>query len=203
MPDPGGLAGSLDGDVPGAVNGSSGTWGACRGPEQFFTSISEWRVRFVIDSGQPPLDGLLHYIEDEHSFMFEAASPQDLFDRTGIAGLTSLSIGTLQVEVGVSTGQVLFAWGLHPKSTWRASPVPPPVATPGAVTVVDAAFVRGVSVQIATVGAWATCFDESTGWIRVAPTEGTSESYSLVATGTVVGVSAGRLDSVWLQPIFT
>lgn len=143
------------------------------------------------------------FSEREHSFRFEPGSVVDLEDRTGTAGATSASVGTLQIELDVESGRVLFVWGLHPRTLWVNGPVLPGRVRAGQVRVAHGAgLVRGVSVEIAPVGGWRTRFDPSTGWIRVAADEDRDADEVLVATGTVLGLTSGRLTSVYLQPVF-
>ena len=150
------------------------------------------------------LDGLLVYTEDEHSFRFDVGAPGDLADRSGPDGVTSLSVGTLQIEVGVASGIVLFVWGLHPRAAWQIAPIGEPIVRPGVVRLDEVAELRrGVSMRLAPVGAWTTTFDHMTGWVRVARVMSLApEETILVATGTALGLREGQLESVWLQPLF-
>lgn len=153
---------------------------------------------------QPPLEGILRYAEEDHSFAFDVAAPDELRERSGDEGLTSLSIGTIQVEIGVATGLVLFAWGLHPRTSWALRAGREPTLTIGGARVeVSEPLRRGVSLPLAAVGEWATTFDEETGWVRVAKKpDVASEKDLLVASGVALGITSGVLDSLWLQPIF-
>jgi hypothetical protein len=149
------------------------------------------------------LEGALEYDAAEHSFRFTPASPVDLAERAGAGGRTSLSIGTLQLEVGVATGIVLFAWGLHPRAAWQERAVGSPRAEPGVVRVSCREHLeRGVAVSLAEVGRWATSYDVGTGWVRVAPAEEPDEAQVLIASNTVLGLRQGQLSSVWLRPDF-
>lgn len=161
-------------------------------------------MTFVPTLDAAPLDGVLRYVNAEHSFSFDVGSPVELIDRAGPDGLTSLSVGTLQIEVGVATGRALFAWGLHPRTNWQRMSVGRPNAEPGAVRVDTAEpLQRGVSLQLASVGAWPTGFDEDSGWLRVAgDLDAVSEQDVLIASGVVLGLSAGQLRTIWLQPAF-
>ena len=161
-------------------------------------------MRLVASANAAALEGRLVYVEAEHSFRFDVESELAALERAGSDGVTSLSIGTLQVEVGVATGTVLFAWGLHPRATWRAEPIGEPLIRSAAVGVEDATLRRGVSVRLAPVGSWTTTFDCETGWVRLAPTgpHDAADQIFLVATGTAVGLRDNQLASVWLQPMF-
>ena len=153
---------------------------------------------------QLPLDGVLRYVTAEQSFTFDVASPVDLQVRSGSAGVTSLSVGTLQIEIGIATGLVLFVWGLHPQGSWRLQPVgrPNPVMS-GARLETAVPLQRGVSLQLAAVGSWTTAFDETTGWLRVTKDfNRQSADEFLIASGIALGVTDGALDALWLQPVF-
>jgi|SRR5215472_13217011 len=155
-------------------------------------------------ANERPLEGILRYITAEHSFIFEPTSPADVQARSGLSGVTSLSVGTLQIEIGVDTRLVLFVWGLHPRTTWNMQPIGRPNPEKASVSVeMQVPLLRGVTVPIAPVGAWATSFDEITGWVRVARDANfASERELLVASGITLGLTNGGLDSLWLHPVF-
>jgi len=57
--------------------------------------------------------------------------------------------------------------------------------------------------RFAGVGEWVTLFDEDSGWVRVARRTDTASGREIsIATGMAIGVTGGRLDSIWLQSIF-
>jgi hypothetical protein len=145
--------------------------------------------------------GALVYNVGEYSFRYEIASPELVAERAGTAGRTSLTIGTLQIELGVATGNALFVWGLHPKAMWTTVAVSPPGADPGIVHF-DGEFEAAVSESLAEVGQWTTRYDAATGWVRVASAEIPDESLTEIATGVVLGANGGELSSVWLKPAF-
>lgn len=159
----------------------------------------------VSDSDGSALDGVLHYIEAEYSFRFDAESPQDLFERVGDDGVTSLLIGTLQIEVAVESGAALFVWGLHPHLDWHPRSIGTPVAQIASLRLSDLSVLqRGVSIRIARVGEWTTFYDEVTGWIQVssdAVADADADERFMIATGTVLGLRAGGLHSIWLHPV--
>jgi hypothetical protein len=157
---------------------------------------------FTVDVGDP-LSGSLFYEDRAHSFRFVPGSPQELEERSGRRGLTSLSVGTLQIEVGVETRLALFVWGLAPKARWKTGGLDGPKPQPGIVHVTPSrAFSRGVSISVAEVGHWDSLFDETTGWLRVSAEELSDTHQILIATDTVLGLRDKSLTSVWLQPVF-
>jgi hypothetical protein len=156
-----------------------------------------------VDFDRPALSGTLLYLEGEYSFKFDARDRQEVLDRAGNDGVTSLSVGTLQVEVGVETGIALFVWGFHPHLTWEDMRLAEPRSQPGQVRLSDPrVLARGVALQASPDGAWSTWRDPQTGWISVAPEPGASgaESHVLIADGVVLGLRDGALSSVWLRP---
>jgi hypothetical protein len=162
-------------------------------------------MEFTIDDGGWPLDGVLRYIGSEHSFRFDIGEPQVLLDRSGDSGATSLSVGTLQIEVGVASGVVLYVWGLHPRFRWQQQPVGSPHPRTGTVRISNpSALQGGVSLEIAALGAWPTTYDRDSGWVQVGGEAGDSEGDDqvLIASGIVLGLHLGCLRSIWLQPVF-
>jgi acyl dehydratase len=151
-----------------------------------------------------PLAGVPRYRTDEWAFDFDVLAPQDYIDRTVAGGVTSLAIGTLQLEVAVETKMVLYVWGMHPHTQWDRASLPAPTARPGLVTVrTPKPLLPGCTVSLAPVGAWATVYDEATGWVRVTPRGHTaSETLVIVASGTALGITEDRIDAVWIQPVF-
>jgi hypothetical protein len=146
------------------------------------------------------IEGQLRYSESEYSFYFEVASRRLLEDREGMAGRASVSVGTLQIEVGVSNGAALFVWGLHPRTGWSSGPIPAPSTIVGIVRF-GAKFETAVSQSIAQVGEWSTVYDSSSGWLRVAPPLNRDETLVEIANGVVLGEREGELSSVWLNPV--
>jgi hypothetical protein len=158
-------------------------------------------MRFIRGHGEP-LDGVLAYVSHDHAFRFDTGEPQKLIERIGTKGSASLAIGTLEIEVGVETGLVLFVWGYHPKVTWRLEPIEVPSTSPGLVRVVDVALQKGVAIRVIRDGEWTTSFDEATGWIRIASVEAPSPRATLVASDIALGFRGDELAGVWLRPIF-
>ncbi|GLL05921.1 hypothetical protein GCM10017581_076690 [Dactylosporangium matsuzakiense] len=154
-------------------------------------------MHLYVEPGSP-IEGRLDYSEDEYSFGFKVTSTSLIAEREGSGGRASVSIGTLQVEVGASTGKALFVWGLHPHTTWIEGKLGSPSFSPGVATF-DARFDTSVSRLIAAVGEWSTIFDRSTGWLRVAPGRDPEEALTEIATGILLGVRLGELSSVWLK----
>lgn len=154
---------------------------------------------------EPPVDGVLTYLRREYSFHFEPAAPVDLARAAGTRGTTSLAIDTLQIEVGIETGAVLLVHGYHPYFGWRPEQLLPATPVLGSLRVrTDQQLLPGVGHRLAPEGSWVTGYDEGSGWIRVHPDPAEVDDQLVqVANGTLIGLRAGALNSVWLQPIFS
>lgn len=58
-----------------------------------------------------PIPGVLVYSERDYAFRYMARMSSDALEAVGHEGATSITLGTLQMEVAVETGRVLFFWG--------------------------------------------------------------------------------------------
>lgn len=157
------------------------------------------KLRF--GQSDPPLEGVLRYLVSEHSLVFDVGSPEAFGRRAGGSGVTSISIGTLQVEVGISTMRALYVWGLHPRSSWSRGDLSPPDAEAIAVFLdPERPLLPGVSISEAAVGEWRSTFDPASGWLRVSRAFHDDERLSLIADSTILGERLGVLNSIWLHP---
>lgn len=162
-------------------------------------------IRFVKTQEWSALKGVLIYRASEYSFDFEPASNIDVIKRAGEEGTTSISIGTLQIEVGVETQVILFVWGLHSYNLWQEKSLPSIEFETGCVKVsLDEKPIAGVSLELAKVGQWITVRDPYTGWICVSlNSEDQATEYVEFAACTVAGIKEGHLVSLWLNPVMT
>jgi hypothetical protein len=156
-------------------------------------------VRLLIEQG-PELPGELHYLRDEYSFDFFPADG-GVLARRGFSARTSLLIRDLQLEIGLPGQQVLYAWGLHPYTTWSEGALEVPVVEPGVVRIVDPSdLVADSSIEMDDRDAWTSTWDPDRGWVRVSSSTHDSGAAVEIATGVVLRVDAGALRSVWLRP---
>lgn len=78
------------------------------------------KLSFEFYRAYKPLLGRLVYRELEYSLDFVEYSVDDLDELSGDGGRTSLTVHTLQIEIeieieiGISTGRLLYPWGLIP-----------------------------------------------------------------------------------------
>jgi hypothetical protein len=150
-----------------------------------------------------PLVGRLTYVEGEYGFRFDVDSPADLLERAGGSDLASVSIGTLQIEVGVASRCALFVWGMHPRASWGEASLPwPKWISSAAVLGPEIDYSAGESIRIADVGDWSTTYDPASGWVRVSAHSKVEDELVEVATGILLGSINNELVSVWLMPNF-
>jgi hypothetical protein len=151
-----------------------------------------------------PLEGLVVFRDLEHSFDFVNLAPSDLEDRVGNSGLTSLSIGTMQIEVSLATHCLLFVWGLHPRTQWISGIVDPPNFKSGGVQLTCPSHLdSGVSVKVLGMTGWLTTYDEKSGWVRTHLGIPKADTETIgIASDTVIGLAGDQLNSVWLNPAF-
>jgi hypothetical protein len=151
------------------------------------------------------LTGLLTYLE-EFGFVFEPAAPVDLQLLAGGAGVASLSLGTLQIAIGVETGYLLYPWGYFPHMNWVESSLHPPDSDRSVLRAEadeDRPFARGVSFDLPCDGEWIAEYDPHTGWLRISDNGHHDKSRSHpveFATSSIASVSEGRIRELWLQP---
>lgn len=159
-------------------------------------------MRFVFSSEEKPLSGRCIYRAYEYSFDFEPDNREEVIQRAGEKGTTSLVIGTLQIEVGILSAALLYAWGYHPHTSWRRDHLPPISWEKGCVKVqFDQEPIIGVSQGLAEVGEWQTTYDANTGWICVSShRDDAGERYVEFAEDTIAGLANEKLVSLWLRP---
>jgi hypothetical protein len=153
--------------------------------------------------GVRPTGGLLRYLRHEHSFHFDPASPSDLLLKTGGSGVTSVLVDTVQLEVGVETGLLLYPWGYSPETSWRTGQLlAPTFADVGLRVKSERGLHPGVSLYANSNRNWTTTFDEENGWIRLALDDQSGDSAFLIAESSGLELRAGALQAVWLSPVF-
>lgn len=161
-------------------------------------------MRFTPSSGFSPLDGRLVYRDSECSFDFIPQSSVALKQRSGPDGTTSVLLQTLQIELDVETGSLLYPWGYLPSVSWRTVDLDMSVTVTRSLIVKDdEGFVAGVSVSVDRETDWIPCFDRGTGWFCMRQTGPTRNSeFFEFATSSVAELHEGRLVALWLHPEF-
>ena len=162
-------------------------------------------IHFKVSYEQPKIKGRLVYRSYDWAFDFEFASQKELNRLRGSEGVTSISIGSLQVDVSIEKRTALYVWGYHPRAVWKEEHILVSPYMPGSVRVIsDQPLLRGVAVSLAEIGAWPTVYSSDSGWLCIGRTDvpATSEWVEF-ATSTVAVIQNGELLSIWLHPEIT
>lgn len=158
-------------------------------------------MRFSIRNGSI-FEGVLTYSDSEGSFSFSARNGEALRERLGSEGVTSVVIGTLQLEVDIESREVVFVWGYFPMVRRTAAVLSPPQSIAGRVSISsDEDFEHGVSLRVPG-NEWRDSYDPSSGWVAIRLNDAPDATFVQIADGTVLGIDNGDLVSVWLKPVF-
>ncbi|MBP2323573.1 hypothetical protein JOF56_003958 [Kibdelosporangium banguiense] len=158
-------------------------------------------IKFDVVSGHS-LAGVLKYSRSDMGFFFEVSSRSELAARVGDRGRTSLVVDSLQLEVSVETGEVLYVWGYCPETAWSSGSVRPPGSAIGKVVAeVDLPLEEAVSVSISKLP-WSITYDRDSGWFRIFCADSQSEEVIEISPGILLGLSEAELSSIWLRPQF-
>jgi hypothetical protein len=165
-------------------------------------------VRFSIDLTLTPLKGDMVYNSQDNSFDFEPVRDEQLIERVGTSGMTSVTIDMLQIEIGIEKSVALFVWGYQPQISWKITELPHIDPEPGGIKVALfdedlPSFERGISIGYTEVNEWPTAFDPRSGWFCIGNPE-TDDSSKCIefATNTVAVIKGDALMAVWLHPEF-
>lgn len=158
-------------------------------------------IELVINDEYSMIHGELIYRTDEYSFDFVPA-PGDALDSYFVLGMASLLVGTLQLEIDVESGRVLFPSGYYPLIRYKLCAIVPPVTEQvGLRAISDHLFSTGVGEKISDTGEWPTLFDNQTGWVGIGQIEcGAGCRMVEFATNSVALLSGERLVGLLLRP---
>jgi len=147
----------------------------------------------------PALDGDLIYRKDEFSIDF-VQKKTNTSEKTYRTDVSSISIGTLQLEVSMKYGEVLFPWGYFPFARWINRSLTPPIASSGRLFISDAAtLLAGGTTSLPDSTSWSTYIDCSSGWLNIGG-EAPGEFAIEFATNVVASLIGERLVGLWLKP---
>lgn len=166
------------------------------------------RVHFLVDESLTPLEGNLIYNASDRAFDFKPTLYKELVQRVGRSGLTSLTIGTLQIEVGVGTSIALYIWGYYPHESWKHEELGHLEAQPGGIRIAVtneglSNLEPGISVSLVEINEWPAIFDPNSGWLRIGSGDPDTDSHSTCirfANDTIAVINEGSLTAVWLHP---
>lgn len=155
--------------------------------------------------GNTYLEGRLLYHSDEYSFDFHPKSQLDVISLVGNQETTTLSVGTLQVEIGIATKCILYVWGYHPYLRWNSGALSVPKAQKGCLqATLNLRLMPGVSIPLIEDGHWPTTYDSKNGWLCVGDRELLpDDSATEFASSTIAVLRKRELVALWLKPDMT
>jgi hypothetical protein len=150
------------------------------------------------------LTGEVVYRRHDQSIDFEPAERAALEMRRGGQGSASLLMGTLQLEFGVESRQILFPWGFCPESSWSTGTIGSVTAQAGELFLsADVALQSGVSRGLREERWEEPVFDVKSGWLSIgkelpvfAPT------YIEFASDCIAALVNSEVVSLRLEPRF-
>ncbi|MCC8373917.1 MULTISPECIES: hypothetical protein [Photorhabdus] len=151
-----------------------------------------------------PLQGKLIYRESEYSIDFIDYSEVEVERKTGNQGCTSLTIGTLQIEVGVESGKLLYPWGLYPLQHCESRELIIPTMLPGEIFVYlnNTKLIQGVAMDIPNINLWPAFRDPSTKWICIGDDELIGGITVIqFADNVAMALRNDSLMSLWIKPV--
>ena len=114
---------------------------------------------------------------------------------------TSLSLGTLQIEVSISSKRLLYVWGYHPLAKWTRAKLASVTFVDGEVFFLTTdQLEKGVSLDVDAGINWKTVYDVASGWIMISELDWTSGDWVRIADDCVLGLREEKLGSVYIHP---
>lgn len=163
-------------------------------------------MRFSCSAAEASMRGELIYREAEYSLDFVCSESARAGGIVGDGGCMSLTIETLQIEVAVETGMLLYPWGFLPLRNSSFSPINVPRFILGGVHVCinETKLIKGVAFEVPGASLWVTVKDPDNGWIYIGPENYTSGNvvYIKFADNSIVGISDGLMYCIFLKPTF-
>ncbi|MDF7675787.1 hypothetical protein PT286_03440 [Neisseriaceae bacterium ESL0693] len=158
---------------------------------------------FKVEKTNCPLNGDLVYYQTEYSFDFINCDKNQIEILKGNADCISLCIGTLQFEMSIDTGKILYPWGYYPLETALIKTLSVPTSFYGELSVIikNDTFVSGVSIDIPNSERWQLYRDADSGWIFIGDIYIQDFSYSVeFAQNVIASLVDDRLVGFWMKP---
>ena len=161
-------------------------------------------IKFKIHGNSVPVNGKPKYVVDDQALAYLADTRSGAHLPSQRVGQTSLVAGTLQLEVSVPDGTVMWLWGYAPLSAWRRASLIVPEAKHAALTVVNPNIEAAKSVRLWPDDRISLMVDPSSGWFRLcdatySPRE-QGEMWIEFAQDTIAELRADRLVAIFVRP---
>lgn len=153
-------------------------------------------VSFEYEEKGLPMEGTLWYVKDDYSFAF-CPTDTSYWKSNDTPSTSFLLLKTLQIEVIIDGGRMLFAWGYSPMQSWLNGNVEVPNYVPGWVIVhSQEPLLSGVGIGYGETEEWETVYDSNSGWVQVRrknETAGTPDQQIEIANGIVIALKKSQL----------
>lgn len=159
---------------------------------------------FTCDLTKRPLSGRLVYRAAEYAIDFVDCARDEIALMAGNRGCCSLSLGTLQIEVGVETGRLLYPWGYCPLMNCELKSLPMKQIDAGAIYVGSCGegLIAGVALEFPGSRLWRMFKDEVSGWICIGdPAIGENVHLIQFSTDALLSFSEKRVTALWIKPV--
>jgi len=157
---------------------------------------------FSIADSATIIEGVLEYRAAEYSLNFARLPGLSPEQTSGQDDLTSIAVGTLQLEIAVQTRALLYAWGYFPNTAWVRRPLAPPEMKRGSVSLRPPlpTLSRGVALEYIAAKSWRIEYDEGSGWLYFGD-GAAAERVILFASNTAISLRADKVVALWLRPL--
>ncbi|MHC5226276.1 hypothetical protein [Ignatzschineria sp. LJL83] len=158
------------------------------------------KIFFKYKKAQEPILGKLIYYMDEHSMDFILDAKNDTF---GESGLISLTINTLQIEVDLKSGRLIYPWGFFPLININEKVLDIPQRGYGDIFINNQEddFISGVSVRFPNFEVRELCRVSQTDWIFIGNVDELQDSYSIeFAQNVIATLKNNKIVAFWFCP---
>ncbi|WP_037588721.1 hypothetical protein [Stenoxybacter acetivorans] len=161
-------------------------------------------ILFEFNKSDRPLLGKLFYYQSEYSLDFIEYPDEDFTKLPSARGYTSISVDTLQIEIDIDTGKLLYPWGLFPLVNAIEKPLILPSSYYGEIyiRVRNSKLISGVSIDFPSAKNWVLYKDSSSGWIFIGDRNIIQYSFSIeFARNVIASIENNNIVAFWMKPI--
>lgn len=163
-------------------------------------------MKFYFCESDTVLYGELVYRKPEYSVDFICSSTKQLKKKSGSQGYMSLTVGTLQIEVGIETRSLLYPWGLLYLTSFENKALKIPSFKKGTINIdpEEPELINGISFNIPESNTWKTILDHDSGWIYMGRDDADQKNTSYIefASGATLGLTGGDISCILIKPKF-
>jgi hypothetical protein len=159
-------------------------------------------IYFKFDKDNKLINGEVIYSEEEYSFCINNLK-EFHFSHGVSSNRTSLCIATLQIEVDLVSGRLLYPWGYFPLLSAYKKKLNLVTWQQGNVYVNTEKMEKGVSIRIPYSDSWPVFKDIETGWICIGTDEINNDLDFICFFENTVFVFKNNIPvALWIRPIY-